>query len=149
MRISVHAHFWDVFLEGPVSHHCRTFQRKWGQDSNLAIVKCWISFVWSVLLLTDSCVLDHCHVAWPNFFGVSDHKQTLWHSAPDIAWNLLVPQWLQVVRTPRQQNSPTSLYSAHNPSQLQWGSGKSIGSFVFFTFISGILKNSHWKWIMS
>lgn len=134
MRIvSVQAHFWDV------SHHSRVFQRKWGQDSNLAIVKCWMSFVWSVLLLIYLllCFGSSC-CEWPNFFWVSDHKQTLWHSSPDITRNSLVPQWLQAVQTLRQQNSPISLHSPHNPSQPQWCFGNGMDSFVFFSFILGI-----------
>lgn len=144
MRIvSVHAHFWDVFLERPVSHHSRAFQRKWGQDSNLAIVKCWISFVWSVLLLIYSCVLDHRHVEWPNFFWVSDHKQTLWHSAPDITRNSLVPQWLQAVQTLRQQNSTISLHSHYPQSftaaMMFWQRyGEFCVLFIYFRYIKNI-----------
>lgn len=53
MRIvSVHAHFWDVFPERPVSHHARAFQTEGVRTLNLAILKYSISFVWSTLMLT-------------------------------------------------------------------------------------------------
>lgn len=104
MRIvSVHAHFWDVFLQQPVSHHSRAFQRKWGQDSNLAIVKCWFSFVstfccwftpvfWIIVMLNDPTSFE---------FQITNRR-----SAPDTTWNSLVPQCLQDFQTLRQQISP-------------------------------------------
>ncbi len=93
-----------------------------------------------------SCVLDHHHVEWPNFFWVSDHKQTLWHSAPDISRNSLVPQWLQAVQTPRQQNSPISLHSPHNPSQPQLCFGNGMESFVVCSFFFFFFMNSLSLW---